>query len=71
MAYSPTANLLCALTQGGLNSSEPKLWLYVSTDSDLSGTYFSDGVQRGMQKNDIVIGIDASGDTIKRIALPH
>jgi hypothetical protein len=43
----------------------PALWLYVSTDSDLSGTYFSDGVQRGLKVNDLVIGINTSGNTTK------
>jgi hypothetical protein len=41
------------------------LWLYVSTDSDLSGTYFSIGMQRGLKVNDLVIGINASGNTTK------
>jgi hypothetical protein len=29
-------------------------------DFDLSGTFFSDGVQRGLKVNDLVIGIDTN-----------
>jgi hypothetical protein len=65
MAYVPGSNLLTALTQGGLSSASVTLWVYVSTDSDLSGTYFSDGVQRGLHINDVILGIDTSGNTIK------
>jgi hypothetical protein len=49
----------------GLNGTTPALWIYVSTDSDLSGTYFSAGVQRGLKVNDLVMGIDTNGLTTK------
>jgi hypothetical protein len=65
MAYSPTTNPPVALTEGGLSGTINKLWLYTSTDSDLSGAYFSDGVQRGMKINDIILAVDTSGNTIK------
>jgi hypothetical protein len=42
MSYDKTTNLLAQITQGGMNSMVPALWIYVGTDSDLSGTYFSD-----------------------------
>jgi len=65
MAYSPTGNRPHAITDGGLSGAINKLWLYISTDSDLSGQYFSNGVQIGMHVNDIIIAIDTSGNTIK------
>jgi hypothetical protein len=65
MSYSPTTNPPHALTEGGLSGTLNKLWLHTSADSDLSGSYFSDGVQRGMKINDVILGIDTSGNTIK------
>jgi hypothetical protein len=65
MSYSPTTNPPAAITLEGMNSTLPKIWIYVSTDSDLSGSYFSDGVQRGMKINDVILGIDTNGNTIK------
>jgi hypothetical protein len=56
---------LAQITDGGLSSTLPRLWLYVGTDSNLSGTYISDGVQRGLKLNELVIGVDTNGSATK------
>lgn len=57
MAYS-AAGLNCMIPSMG---STPALWFYKSndpyTDVDAAG-YFSDGGERGMKDNDIVIVVD-------------
>jgi hypothetical protein len=63
MSYSKTN--LVQIVQHGLNGTSPGLWIYTGTDSDLSGTFISNGVQMGLHVNDLVIGIDTSGNTTK------
>jgi hypothetical protein len=64
MAYVKTAKLLQKITDGGLNGSGFALWVYPS-DDDISGNYFSDGVQQGLHVGDLVIAIAQSGGATK------
>lgn len=69
MAYSPN-NPPCMIGAGtltGVNSTEapsaPRLWAYASADpiATVQGAaYFSNGIQLGMQVNDIVHVIDTN-----------
>ena len=65
MSYSPSTNPPHAITEGGLQADLAKLWIYTGTDSDLSGTFFTDGQTRGIRVNDLIIGIDTNGNTVK------
>ena len=59
MAYSPATNPPANIAGGGLSSgSLASLWLYNSADSDVSGTYFSNGQTLGMHVGDFVIATD-------------
>lgn len=55
MAYA-TANLKCWITGQGTNM--PSLWIYTSTDVHTAvddTDYFTDGFDRGMKVDDVVI----------------
>jgi len=65
MSYSPSTNPPAAITMEGLDATLAKLWIYTSTDTDLSGTYFTDGQTRGMKVNDLVLGIDTTTPAVK------
>ena len=60
MAYTPDTNPPAAITEGGLNSTLTKLWVYVSADTNVAGAYFSDGANRGMRVNDILLHVDTT-----------
>jgi len=63
MAYTP-ATLDCLVPRIG---DGPALWVYSNTDAhtdvDADG-YFSDGLDRGMVLNDVMIVIDTDTSTI-------
>jgi hypothetical protein len=54
--------------EGGLSATLPKLWIYTSADTDLSGTYFSDDCSRGIRVNDMVLGVDATTSPVNLCA---
>src|SRR5260221_9499815 len=59
MSYSPTTNPPSNIAGGGLTSGTlASLWFYSSADADVSGSYFSDGANRGMRVGDFVIATD-------------